>query len=78
MSADVGGGMQRVTPHGAVTGAWSRVWRAWGQAALALGPGRSWFVEIEAYDAPFALDGAAADGSWRFLSVTSGLRWVIR
>jgi hypothetical protein len=43
-----------------------------------LGPGRSWFVEIEAYDAPFALDGAAADGSWRFLSVTSGLRWVIR
>ena len=78
MSADLGAGMQRVTPHGAVTGAWSRVWRAWGQAALALGPGRSWFVEIEAYDAPFALEGAATDGSWRFLSVTSGLRWVIR
>lgn len=78
LSADVGAGMQRVTPHAASAGAWSRVWRAWGQAALAMGPGRSWFVEVEAYDAPFALEGAATSGSWRFLSLSSGLRWVIR
>ena len=78
MSADVGAGMQRITPHGAAAGSWSHVWRVWGQAALALGPGRAWFVEIEAYDAPFSLEGAATDGSWRFLSFTSGLRWVIR
>ena len=78
MSADVGAGVQRVTPHAASAGAWSRVWRAWGQAALTMGPGRSWFVEVEAYDAPFALEGAATSGSWRFLSLSSGLRWVIR
>ena len=78
MSADVGAGMQRVTPHEAPAGAWSRVWRAWGQAVLAMGPGRSWFVEIEAYDASFALEGAATAGRWRFLSLSSGLRWVIR
>ena len=78
LSADAGAGMQRVTPHGSITGSWSRVWRAWGQAALALGPGRSWFVEVEAYDAPFALEGAATAGPWRFLSLSSGLRWVIR
>ena len=78
MSADVGAGAQRVTPHGGLAGAWSRVWRAWGQAALAIGSGRSWFLEVEAYDAPFALEGAATAGSWRFLSLTSGLRWAIR
>ena len=78
ISADAGAGMQRVTPHGGLAGSWSRVWRAWAQAALAMGPGRAWFVELEAYDAPFALEGAAATGSWRFLSVSSGLRLVIR
>jgi hypothetical protein len=78
LSADVGAGMQRVAPHGVPTGGWSRVWRAWGQTALALGPGRSWFVEVEAYDAPFALEGAATAGPWRFLSLSSGLRWVLR
>ena len=78
MSADLGGGMQRVTPHGAGTGAWSRVWRVWGQAALALGPGRFWFVEIEGYDAPFAIEGASTTGSWRFLSTTTGVRWSLR
>jgi Flp pilus assembly protein TadD len=78
LSADIGAGAQRVTPHGGSAGAWSRVWRAWSQAALALGPSRSWFVELEAYDAPFALEGAGAAGSWRFLSVSSGLRWAIR
>jgi hypothetical protein len=78
MSADMGAGTQRVTPHGATVGAWSHVWRAWGQAALTMGSGRSWFVEVEAYDAPFALESAAATGSWRFLSLTTGVRWSLR
>jgi hypothetical protein len=70
--------MQRVTEHGGLPGRWSPVWRAWALAALALGPSRSWFVEMEAYDAPFALDGVATADGWRFLSVSSGLRWALR
>lgn len=77
IAADVGGGMQRVTEHGALPGPWGPVWRAWSEASLAIGPARAWFLELEAYDAPFALD-AAASGSWRFLSVTTGLRWSVR
>ena len=87
LSADAGGGVQRVVAHG--TGvprpaprgsgnAWSRTLRLWAQAALSLGPARAWYVELEAYDAPFALEGAGSDGSWRFLALSSGLRWSIR
>jgi hypothetical protein len=78
LSMDVGGGVQRVMPHDGTMGPWSRVWRAWAQTALSMGPSRSWFVEVEAYDAPFALDGAGAAGQWRYLSLTSGLRWAMR
>ena len=78
LAADLGAGMQRITEHGAPTGGWGRAWRAWAQGSLALGPSRSWSIEVEAYDAPFALDGASAAGSWRFLSVSTGLRWSLR
>jgi hypothetical protein len=78
LAADLGGGMQRVTEHGGAQGPWSAVWRAWANAAFAFRPSRSWFVEVEAYDAPFALEGAATAGSWRFLSVSSGIRWALR
>ena len=78
LAADLGGGMQRVTEHGGAPGTWSAVWRAWANAAFAIGPSRSWFLEVEAYDAPFALEGAATVGSWRFLSVSSGIRWSLR
>jgi hypothetical protein len=77
-SMDVGGGVQRVMPHDAVMGSWSRVWRAWAQTALSIGPSRAWFVEVEAYDAPFALDGAGGSGAWRYLGLSSGLRWAVR
>jgi len=78
LAADLGGGMQRVTEHGGAQGPWSTVWRAWANAAFTIGPSRSWFLEVEAYDAPFALEGAATTGSWRFLSVSSGIRWSLR
>jgi hypothetical protein len=77
-SMDVGGGVQRVMPHDAAMGPWSRVWRAWAQTALSIGPSRAWFVEVEAYDAPFALDGAGGSGTWRYLALSSGLRWAVR
>jgi hypothetical protein len=77
-SMDVGGGVQRVMPHDAAMGPWSRVWRAWAQTALSIGPSRAWFVEVEAYDAPFALDGAGGSGAWRYLALSSGLRWAVR
>ncbi len=84
IAADIGAGVQRVAEHhadgppsSAAVGPWSRILRAWGQASLALGPSRSWVVELEAYDAPFALEGATA-GSWRFISISSGLRRALR
>lgn len=78
LSADLGAGVQRVTMHDGAVGGWTRVFRAWSQAALMLGPSRAWYVEVEAYDSPFALDGVATSGTWRFLSVSSGLRWAVR
>lgn len=77
-SMDVGGGVQRVMPHDAAMGPWSGVWRAWAQTALSIGPSRAWFVEVEAYDAPFALDGAGESGAWRYFALSSGLRWAVR
>jgi len=78
LAADLGGGKQRVTEHGGAPGPWSTVWRAWASAAFAIGPSRSWFLEVEAYDAPFSLESAVTAGSWRFLSVSSGIRWALR
>ena len=78
MAADLGAGMQRVTPHGGGPGPWTRAWRAWTSASIALGPARVWYVEAEAYDAPFGLEGAATAGTWRYLSVSSGVRWALR
>jgi hypothetical protein len=88
-AADLGAGVQRIAEHPAVgmpwgpqrasaLGPWSRILRGWAQASLAMGPSRSWFVEVEAYDAPFALEGVSTTGNWRFLSLSSGLRWSLR
>jgi hypothetical protein len=78
MAADLGAGMQRVTPHGGGPGPWTRAWRAWTSASFALGPARAWYVEAEAYDAPFGLESAATAGTWRYLSLSSGVRWALR
>jgi hypothetical protein len=78
LAADLGAGVQRITEHGAPAGGWTRVWRAWAQGLVALGPSRFWSVEVEAYDSPFALEGASAAGHWRSLSISTGLRWTLR
>ena len=78
IAVDAGGGVQRVTGHDDAAGAWTNAWRAWALASLSLGHSRAWFVELEAYDAPFALDGTGAGGSWRSLALSSGVRWAIR
>lgn len=77
LAADLGTGVQRVRLHGSDSGPWTRVWRAWVQASLSIAPSRSWFVEVEAYDAPFSLQGSGSAGRWRFLSLSSGLRWAM-
>ena len=77
-AADLGAGAQRVMDHGGGEGEWSPAWRAWGQAVLAIGPSRFWYLEVEAYDAVFAPEGVATAGHWRSLSVASGLRWSMR
>jgi hypothetical protein len=78
LTAELGAGLQRVAEHGGVPGPWSRAWRAWSQASLSLGPSRVWFVELEAYDAPFAVEGVSTTSGWRYLSLNSGLRWALR
>lgn len=78
LAADLGAGVQRITEHGAPAGAWTRVWRAWARGSVALGPSRFWSVEVEAYDAPFALEGASAAAHWRSVSLSTGLRWTLR
>lgn len=74
-AADVGAGAQRVATQGAAMGRWTRALRLWGYGALAMGPARSLYAEVEAYDAPFAPEGVATSGTWRFVSVQLGVRW---
>lgn len=75
VAADLGGGVQRVARQGETPGGWTRSLRAWGYAGIALAPARALYAELEAYDAPFAPNGAATSGSWRFVSLSLGMRW---
>jgi len=77
-SADLGAGMQRTALQGEDVGTWKAAFRAWTYTSLALGPARALWLEVEAYDAPFAPLGVAAGPSWRYISLTTGLRWAIR
>lgn len=75
LAADLGGGAQRVAEQGAGVGAWTRALRAWGYASVALGAARAAYAELEAYDAPFAPEGVTTSGTWRFVSLSLGIRW---
>jgi hypothetical protein len=44
-------------------------------SSVAMGPARAVYAEVEAYDSPFAPEGAATSGTWRFFSVATGVRW---
>ena len=78
LSADLGAGVQRTALQGEDVGSWKAAFRAWTYLSLVLGPARALWLEVEAYDAPFAPLGVAAAPSWRYISLTSGLRWAIR
>lgn len=78
LAADLGAGAQRVAEQGANVGRWTRALRAWGYASLALGPGRALYLELEAYDAPFAPEGVTTAGNWRFTALSAGVRWALR
>jgi hypothetical protein len=75
LAADLGGGVQRVAVQGTNAGPWTRSLRAWGYGSVAMGPARALYAEVEAYDSPFAPEGVATSGAWRFVSVAVGVRW---
>jgi Flp pilus assembly protein TadD len=78
IAADLGAGTQRTALQGQDVGRWKAAFRAWTYSSLALGPGRALWLEVEAYDAPFAPLGVAAAPSWRYVALTTGLRWTLR
>jgi hypothetical protein len=78
LAADVGGGVQRMAPHGAAAGEWAAAFRLWSALDVPFRPGRSLWAEVEAYDALFAPTSVATSTSWRFLSLSLGLRWSVR
>jgi cytochrome c-type biogenesis protein CcmH/NrfG len=78
ITADLGAGMQRTALQGESVGRWMAAFRAWTYSSLTLGPGRSLWLEVEAYDAPFAPLGVAAAPSWRYVALTTGLQWTVR
>lgn len=78
LAADVGGGVQRMAPHGAPTGDWAAAYRVWSAVAVPFRPGRSLWAELEAYDALFAPTSVATSTSWRYVALSLGLRWSIR
>ncbi|MGH7693559.1 MAG: tetratricopeptide repeat protein [Gemmatimonadaceae bacterium] len=78
VAADLGAGAQRTALQGENVGQWKAAFRAWTYSSLTLAPGRALWLELEAYDAPFAPLGVAAAPSWRYISLTTGLRWSLR
>jgi tetratricopeptide (TPR) repeat protein len=78
LAADIGGGVQRIAPHGEAAGGWSAAFRVWSYAAIPFRPGRSLWAEVEAYDAAFAPVSVATSSSWRYIAFTVGLRWSMR
>jgi hypothetical protein len=78
LAADLGGGVQRVAPHGETAGGWSAAFRAWSYVAIPFRPGRALWAEVEAYDAAFAPASVATSTSWRYVALSVGLRWSLR
>jgi hypothetical protein len=78
LAADLGGGVQRIAPHGEATGRWSAAFRAWSYVALPFRAGRSLWAELEAYDAAFAPASVSTSTSWRYIALSVGLRWSVR
>ncbi len=76
LALDLGGGIQRTAQFGAPVGPWRGSFRLWTMSSVALQPGRSLVLEIEAYDAPLAA-AATTSASWRWGSASLSLRWAL-
>jgi hypothetical protein len=74
---ELGAGAQRIQPQAAVVGPWRLALRGWGEVTIPFGPGRALRLELEGYDAPFAPDAVATSATWRYLSLSAGVRWAV-
>jgi tetratricopeptide (TPR) repeat protein len=78
LSADLGAGVQRVAEQNAGVGRWRKALRGWSSLTIPVANGRALWIEAEGYDAAFAAEGVTTSSSWRYLSVSAGLRWSLR
>lgn len=76
VALDLGAGAQRVQEHEAGPGSWQLALRGYAYLAVPLGTARQLRVEAEAYQAPFAPEGAVTSENWRYLSLGVSLRWA--
>lgn len=82
VALDVGGGVQRVTRHGAAADDWRRALRLWSLLSWAVRPGREVRLEVEGYESVLgeapAPDGGADPAAWRYGSARLSLVWSLR
>lgn len=78
IAADLGAGAQRLARQGEALGTWGASFRGWSYLSIPMGPARALWAEVEAYDAPFPEAGVATSPSWRFVSLSTGVRWSFR
>ncbi len=77
LALDLGAGIQRAADQGAPVGSWRGAFRLWALSSVALRPGRTVVLELEAYDAPLAAVAAVTSESWRWGSASLSLRWAL-
>jgi hypothetical protein len=74
LALDIGGGVDRVTPHDAATGSWQPTLRLWSQTSWAASDRTELLLELEAYRTQVA-QVAASPGTWQWGSVSLGVAW---
>lgn len=77
LALDAAAGAQTVTNWGQAAPRWTPAYRAWGELALPLAPGRELRLEVEWYDAKIGSD-VATSGTWSYGSARLGVRWALR
>jgi hypothetical protein len=74
VALELGGGAQRITPHGEPTGAWGVSLRGYAYAVWTLAPARELRLEAEGYNAPGLAVASVSADDWRYVSVMIGMR----
>jgi Flp pilus assembly protein TadD len=75
LTLDLGGGAQKVTPHGRAPYSWGRVFRLWALVSWNIQPGRELAVEFEKYDSVIPGNALVPAYGWRYGALTFSLRW---